>query len=288
MKYICIITTLVLFVANSTSGFCQKNSPESKSSSMGKLFIIGGGEKTDKLMHELLAISGLKKDDYVVILPMSSEEPDSSIIFAKEDFAAVGINNVVGFNFTLNSPVSQSRIDSVCKAKLIFITGGDQTRFMKIVGKGPVYNAIHAAYKNGSTIAGTSAGAAVMSKKMITGNTLKYPEYTGKYPTIEPQNIEITEGLGLVTGIIVDQHFIKRQRLNRLLAVAIENSDETCVGIDESTAIVVNGNTFTVAGENQVIVLRNPKKNKKIQDNLLGSKGLTIDILLPGETSKIK
>jgi cyanophycinase len=229
----------------------------------------------------------MKEDDYMIILPMSSEDPDSSIIFAKEDFAAIGIKKVVGYNFTENSPVTQSSIDSIVNAKLVFITGGDQTRFMKIVGKGPIYKAIHDAYKNGSTIAGTSAGAAVMSKKMITGNALKYPEYTGKYPTIEPENIEITEGLGLITNIIVDQHFIKRQRLNRLLAVVLENPEETCIGIDESTAIIVSGNTFTVAGENQVIVLQNPKKNKKIAGNLLGGRGLTIEILLPGEKWKI-
>jgi cyanophycinase len=159
---------------------------------------------------------------------------------------------------------------------------------MKIVGKGPIYKAIHDAYNNGSTIAGTSAGAAVMSKKMITGNNLKHPDYNGKFPTIEPENIEVTEGLGMVDKIIVDQHFIKRQRLNRLISVALENPDEVCVGIDESTAIVVTGNNFKVAGENQVVVLRNPKKSKKVQGKLLGGNGLLIDVLLPGETWQMK
>lgn len=283
-----LFITLILAIAGLTPGLCQKASPIIKSAKPGHLFIIGGGEKTEGLMKELLRISAVGEMDYVIILPMSSEEPDSSVIFAQEDFASVGIKKVVGFNFTENGPVTQSRIDSIVKAKLIFITGGDQTRFMKVVGKGPVNKAIHDAYKNGSTIAGTSAGAAVMSKKMITGNALKYPEYTGKYSTIEPENIEITEGLGLVTTIIVDQHFIKRQRMNRLLAVSIENPNETCIGIDESTAIVITGNSFTVAGENQVIVLRNPAKSKKIQHNLMGGHGLRIDILLPGETWKIK
>lgn len=239
-------------------------------------------------MKEMIRVSAIGEKDYVAILPMSSEEPDSSVIFAQEDFALVGIKKVVGFNFTENGPVTQSQIDSIVKAKLIFITGGDQTRFMKVVGKGPVYKAIHDAYKNGSTIAGTSAGAAVMSKKMITGNALKHNEYTGKYPTIEPENIEITEGLGLAATLIVDQHFIKRQRMNRLISVVLENPGEVCVGIDESTAIVVTGNSFTVAGENQVIVIRNPAKSKKIQHNLMGGRGLQLDVLLPGETWKIK
>jgi len=269
-------------------GYCQQSKTIVKANKIGHLFIIGGGEKTEGLMKEMLKVSGVGEKDYVVILPMSSEEPDSSVIFAKEDFASVGIKDVVGFNFAMNGPVTQSRLDSIVKAKLVFITGGDQTRFMKIVGKGPVYKSIHDAYKNGATIAGTSAGAAVMSKKMITGNALKYPEYTGRYPTIEPANIEITEGLGLVENMIVDQHFIKRQRLNRLLAVVLENPDEVCVGIDESTAIVVTGKSFSVTGENQVIVLRNPGKSKKVQRNLMGGRGLLIDVLLPGETWKLK
>jgi cyanophycinase len=269
-------------------GYCQPSKTIVKANKIGHLFIIGGGEKTEGLMKEMLKVSGIGEKDYVVILPMSSEEPDSSVIFAKEDFASAGIKDVVGFNFAMNGPVTQSRLDSIVKAKLVFITGGDQTRFMKIVGKGPIYKAIHDAYKSGSTIAGTSAGAAVMSKKMITGNALKYPEYTGRYPTIEPANIEITEGLGLVENMIVDQHFIKRQRLNRLLAVVLENPDEVCVGIDESTAIVVTGKSFSVTGENQVIVLRNPGKSKKVQRNLMGGRGLLIDVLLPGETWKLK
>ncbi|MEI8046177.1 MAG: cyanophycinase [Bacteroidota bacterium] len=287
MKYK-LVTALAIIAAIlnfSLFGLAQKDLAKPP---LGHLFIIGGGEKTDGLMKELLKVSAVGSDDYVIILPMSSEDPDSSVIFAKEDFASVGITKVVGFNFSEHDPVTQSRIDSMVKAKLIFITGGDQTRFMKIVGKGPIYKAIHEAYEKGSTIAGTSAGAAVMSKKMITGNNLKHPDYSGKFPTIEPQNIEVTEGLGMVDNLIIDQHFIKRQRLNRLISVAIENPDETCVGIDESTAIIVSGNSFTVAGENQVIVLRNPAKSKKIQHNLLGAKGLKIDILLPGETWLVK
>ncbi|MFZ4548688.1 MAG: cyanophycinase [Bacteroidales bacterium] len=290
MKYTLVRTlALVVAVLNFSSiSLAQKSLVKSSQSSVGHLFIIGGGEKTEGLMKELLKVSAVGTDDYVIILPMSSEDPDSSVIFAQEDFASVGIKKVVGFNFTENGPVSQSRLDSMVNAKLIFITGGDQSRFMKIVGKGPIYKAIHEAYKKGSTIAGTSAGAAVMSKKMITGNTLKHPENSGRYPTIEPGNIEVIEGLGMLDKLIIDQHFIKRQRLNRLISVLIENPDETCVGIDESTAIIVTGNSFTVAGENQVVVLRNQAKNKKIHGNLLGAKGLQLDVLLPGETWHLK
>ena len=287
-KLLLTLTFVLSFCINMPKGFGQKPESKKDKNQAGHLFIIGGGEKTEALMKELLKVSGTGPADYVIILPMSSEDPDSSVIFAQEDFASVGIKNVIGFNFTQNGPVPQSRIDSMMNAKLIFITGGDQTRFMKIAGTGPINKAIHDAYKRGATIAGTSAGAAVMSKKMITGNNLKHPEYEGKFPTIEPENIEIAEGLGMVDNMIVDQHFIKRQRLNRLVSVVLENPDEVCVGIDESTAIVVTGNSFKVAGENQVVVLRNPKKSKKNQGKLMGGNGLQMDVLLPGETWQMK
>jgi cyanophycinase len=284
------IRFLTLFFALMVVFSCFGQSGTNTNSSPGKghLFIIGGGDKTEALMHDLIRTAGITPADYVVILPMSSEEPDSSVIFAREDFSSVGITKVIGFNFESGNPVKPEWLDSLRNAKLIFITGGDQTRFMKVVSKGPVYAAIHQAYLQGATIAGTSAGAAVMSRKMITGNQLKYPEYSGRYPTLEEGNIEISEGLGLLNGVIIDQHFVKRQRLNRLLTVAIENPEELCVGIDESTAIIVSGNRFTVTGENQVIVLRNPEKDKRTFHHLLGSRGLRIDVLLPGETWKIK
>lgn len=252
----------------------------------GKLFIIGGGDKPESLMKEMINTAGLQPGDYIIILPMSSEEPDSAVWYAKQDFEAIGIKNVSGMNFTENGPITSSQLDSLSSARLIYISGGDQTRFMRIVGKGKIYQAIHKAYHSGATIAGTSAGAAVMSKKMLTGNSLKYPDYTGKYPTIEADNIEITEGLGLVIKLLIDQHFIKRQRMNRLMTASLENPDEICVGIDESTAIVVEGNKFRVTGENQVIVLKNTKKTNKKKNNLLGGRGLMVDILLPEETYK--
>jgi cyanophycinase len=285
-----ILTNLVIFcfLCNPNIIIAQKKSIKPGLTKLGKLFIIGGGEKTIPLMQDLIKTAGISPNEYVIVLPMSSEVPDSAVIWTREDFATAGFHNVTGFNFLENIPPDPDKIDSLKNARLIFISGGDQNKFMKIVQKGPIYEAIHYAFKNGATIAGTSAGAAVMSKKMITGNSLKYPEYTGKYPSIEPENIEIKEGLGLIDKLIVDQHFIKRQRMNRLIAVSLEHPEEVCVGIDESTAIVVAGNSFRVTGENQVIVLSNKNKSRQVKDNLLGGKNLMLDILLPGELFRFK
>ncbi len=249
----------------------------------GGLFIIGGGPRPNELMQQLIDLSAIDTTDYIVVLPMSSEEPDSSFFYIRKQFSELGYKKAVCFNF-MPDTLPNTWIDSLKSARLIFVTGGDQNKFMN-VGRIPQFHEVfHQALKNGAVIAGTSAGAAIMSKKMITGNEHKYPEYTGNYRTIEAENIEIAEGMGFVTGAIIDQHFVYRMRMNRLITVAIENPDETAIGIDESTAIFVQGNKATVFGKSQVIVLRNSSKNKKMYKGLLGEENLRLEVRLPGET----
>ena len=147
----------------------------------GKLFIIGGGDRPPSLLKSLVNTADLQPDEYIVILPMSGESPDTSYYYIKSDLQTVCNNYIANFNFTKESISKKSWLDSLEKAKLIFITGGDQSRFMNIVWNSPVYASIHKAYKNGATIAGTSAGAAVMSKYMITGNELSDTTYRATF-----------------------------------------------------------------------------------------------------------
>ena len=151
------------------------------------------------MMNELIDLAGIRTDGYIYILPMASSVPDSSIMWAKEDFDVTGVKKVFGFNFLAGiTQLQKTQLDSLRNARLIYISGGDQSRFMSVVINTPVMDAIHQAYRNGSVIAGTSAGAAVMSKKMITGNQKKHPESDAGFVTIESDNIEISEGLGFL------------------------------------------------------------------------------------------
>ena len=255
----------------------------------GKLFIIGGGDRSDDLMKQLLGIAELGPKDYIVVLPMSSEEPDSSFIFFKKQMVKLTSNPIVMLNFNKETAQKKVLTDSVQKAKLIFISGGDQTRFMKIVQNTPIKTAIQKAYENGSTISGTSAGAAVMSEKMITGNQKLEKEYSGTFDNIRYDNLETAEGLGLLKTAVIDQHFLKRNRYNRLLSGLVEFPDLTGIGIDEATAIIVRNNQVEVAGESEVIVVRKPKgilKSKK--GNLISIEKLEMSIYNAGQKFNIK
>ena len=190
-------------------------------------------------MKALVSTAALSAKDYVVVLPMSSEQPDTSYYYFKEDLQKACSNAIVNFNFTAEKVNDKRWLDSLQNARLIFITGGDQQRFMKIVLHTPVYDAIHKAYANGATIAGTSAGAAVMSEKMITGNELTDTVYRPTFKKIHDKNIEIQQGLGLLKNAVIDQHFIVRSRYNRLLSALAKYPFYACIGIDEATAIIV-------------------------------------------------
>jgi len=254
----------------------------------GTLFIIGGGDRTEAMMNELVDLAGIRNRGYMFVLPMASSVPDSALIWAREDFTDTGIKIIPGFNFRQGETPPGSQLDSLRNASLIYISGGDQSRFMSVVLNTPLIDAIHEAYKNGSVIAGTSAGAAVMSRKMITGNQKKHPNTDEGFITIEEGNVELNEGLGLLPDVIIDQHFIKRQRLNRLVAAAIENPDQVCAGIDESTAIIVKGNIARVTGQGQVVVIRNSEGSNTIQDGLLGTDKLELCVYLPGQSFKLR
>jgi cyanophycinase len=278
MKKLFIATTGCLLVFH-FSITAQTTSSQAK----GKLFIIGGGDRSTKLMQTLITTAGMTSNDYAVVLPMSSEYPDTSFYYFKEDYVPVCKNAIVCFNFTKQNINNKNWLDSLEHARLIFITGGDQLRFMNIVLNSPVYQAIQNAFKKGATIAGTSAGAAVISKYMITGNQLSDTSYSATFHVIHDNNIEIKEGLGLLTSAIIDQHFIVRSRYNRLLSAIARYPSFPCIGIDEATAIIVQGNKVKVTGESQVIVMRHPEQVQITSKGLIKLKDLQFSIYTEGD-----
>lgn len=254
----------------------------------GKLFIIGGGSRTESLVKQLIQTAALRPGDHIAILPMSSAEPDSSFYYIKSDLEKACSNTIAYLNFTSATANDQAMLDSVKRARLIFITGGDQTRFMKIVGKGPIYQAIHYAYAHGSTISGTSAGAAVMSKQMITGNQRKDTIYHETIGKLLADNIEITEGLGLVQNVIIDQHFIARSRYNRLISALHDYPGFLGIGIDESTAIIVDRKQIRVVGESQVLVFSTAAKMGNTSKGLITFGNLNIKGYTAGASFQLK
>ena len=262
--------------------WCISSTAQKAIAPKGKLFIIGGGDRS-ALTKSMVATAALGVKDYVVVLPMSTESPDTAYYYFKSDIELHCTNAIVNFNFTKEKINKKSWLDSLEHAKLIFITGGDQSRFMNLVLNTAVHKAIKKAYANGATIAGTSAGAAVMSKHMITGNELSDTTYYSTFRKIHHNNIEIKEGLGLLTSAVIDQHFIARSRYNRLLSAIAKYPNYSCIGIDEATAIIVHGNKVKVTGESQVVVMRKPVGLKITSSGLIKWKDIQFSIYTNGD-----
>ncbi|MCT4171574.1 cyanophycinase [Elizabethkingia anophelis] len=269
---------LILFLV---FGFVSAQIPK------GKLLIIGGGDSPDFLIDRMVKEAGLKKGEYVAIFPQASSIPDSSFIYTSEDFEKRDLKTL-NYYFNKGEKLSKARLDSLKKAKLIFISGGDQTKFMELINSYPeVKHIIKTSYFNGNMIAGTSAGAAVMSGVMITGNQLKHKEYNSTFNNIETNNVETQKGLGFITSVVIDQHFIIRSRYNRLLSLIIDHPKLKGIGIDESTAILVKNGEAEVVGKAQVIIFKNPGQYKTNLKDKPGARAITLDIYLNGERFKL-
>jgi len=146
-------------------------------------------------------------------------------------------------------------------------------------------------YNNGGVVGGSSAGAAVMSEVMITGNELLHNDSTGSFITIEKNNIETKQGFGFLKTAIIDQHFLKRKRHNRTIAAVIEHPNLLGVAIDESTSIIVYpDDTFEVYGSYQVLVY-DPTNGKNIREDKKGNLGISdmkLHVLISGDKFDLK
>ena len=253
----------------------------------GHLVLIGGGDKPADAMRKFVELAG-GKDAPIVVIPTASSEADAPKYYEKLFREELGCTDAVSLR--IRSRADASRPDFVAlarKARGVFFGGGDQIRITNALLGTPVGDAIAAAFASGAVVGGTSAGTACQSERMITGE--------GDFTQVRTRSVELWQGLGfLPPDVVVDQHFLRRQRQNRLLSVVLENPDHLGVGLDEGTAIWVRPDgTLQVLGESGVLVFdakgatvaRQPKSTGQ---DLLGVRGLTLHLLLPGDTYDLR
>ena len=142
-------------------------------------------------------------------------------------------------------------------------------------------------YMDGGMISGSSAGAAMMSEKMLTGSRVDHSDEGFK--DIAPDMVEIVEGMGFIKGAIIDQHFLKHSRENRLFSVAFDNPECVCIGIDEATALVVTkGREIEVIGRSSVMVIEPDPKSIRVDKNNNYSGKAKVRLLFEGDKFKLK
>jgi cyanophycinase len=257
----------------------------------GYLFVIGGGERDKPLMERYVKLAAGFGTGKVVIFTMASGVPQEVGPELVAEFKGLGVKDVVSLQLThdeARKPDSAKILDGVGG---IWFSGGDQARLTAALLDSPIHKRMLELYEQGCVIGGTSAGAAVMSEVMITGDEKRTDGKEGTWEVIWADDIIRTRGFGFVKAAVIDQHFVVRRRLNRLIATVIENPQLVGVGIDESTAVLVRPDgRYEVLGESQVLIFdaRRAKTFKApAPDKRLGAQGLTLHVLLPGDVYDI-
>lgn len=217
----------------------------------GNLIIIGGAEdKTgEKTILKLVSSRIKSKEEKMVIVTVATENPEECGNEYKGIFKSLNVNDISILNVKSREDAHNlQNIQLLNNASVVFFTGGDQLRITSILGGTPLYKIMKESYRRGCTYVGTSAGASVMSDTMIVSGP---DDESPKKCTLK-----MAPGLGLIRGVIIDQHFAQRGRIGRLLVGVAENPETLGIGIDEDTAIVVNeAGEFSVIGSGAVYVL---------------------------------
>ena len=236
----------------------------------GHLVVVGGGGVPDVILKRALELAGGPSAP-IVIFPQASELADTGDV-AAEMWKNAGATNVRWMPLTDAAAARQA----VEAAAFVWFPGGDQAKLMKAFEGTGVPDVIARRYRDGAVVGGTSAGAAVMSAIMLTGDADLQSITVGATKT--------APGLGLWPEVIVDQHHLKRQRQSRLISLVLEHPALVGVGIDERTAAIVSGPRFEVIGESSVFVVdaRRAKIEARPPGALSAARDVTLHVLTAG------
>ncbi|HXY73318.1 MAG TPA: cyanophycinase [Actinomycetota bacterium] len=217
----------------------------------GPVMIVGGAE--DKLgdrviLSRFVELAGGEGARIVVITTASSLGESAADVY-REVFLGLGAGEVVGLRPVTRSEANASAVTKPLEtADGIFLTGGNQLRLSSIVAGTKLARALRQAHLRGAAIGGTSAGASALAGHMMA--------FGASGATPKHRMAHVAEGLGILQGMIVDQHFEQRTRLGRLLSVVAGSPSLLGIGLDEDTAAIVHSNdTIEVIGRGAVTIV---------------------------------
>jgi len=249
----------------------------------GTLFIVGGGTQPIPLVQEFVRRAG-GDTACIVVFAMASTVGEKG---GEESAARFRTMGAQARNIWITR--EQANSDSVARllegATAVWFGGGDQNRLTAVLRGTRTERAIRARFERGAVIGGTSAGAAVLSTPMITGDELgPRRDTTEAWTRIARGSVAVDSGFGYLTSAIVDQHFLRRKRHNRLLSLVLAQPPHLGVGIDEGTALIVEPDgLWRVEGASSVLVV-DAREAQRTSDGaaVLGAAGARLHLLPAG------
>ncbi|AKT51959.1 cyanophycinase [Arsenicicoccus sp. oral taxon 190] len=217
------------------------------------LLVIGGAE--DKMgratvLRRFVRLAG-GSDARIVVIPSASAFAEEAAEVYADVFERLGAAATVSVDVQSRAEADRtgegSAAAQIDEATGIFMTGGNQLKLAQLLGGTETSRAIERAYERGAVVAGTSAGASIMSRFMISMGD--------EGITPRQRSSQLTAGLGLLPDVIVDQHFAQRTRYGRLLSLVAGSPALLGMGVDEDTAAeITDGRVLTVIGDGGVFV----------------------------------
>jgi cyanophycinase len=216
--------------------------------SKGPLLIIGGGEDKEGERSILREVAKHLDGGRLVIATVASHEPEGYFEAYQHAFADLGVTDLVELYVKDRAEtLDPDKLKILDGAAGVFFSGGDQLRISSQIGDTPIEQRVREIHERGGLLAGTSAGASVMSETMLVKGTSGESYKIG--------DVHMAPGLGLVRNMIIDQHFAERGRFGRLFGAVAHNPRELGIGIDEDTALLFEDERFQVIGSGCVYVV---------------------------------
>lgn len=217
----------------------------------GRLVIIGGHEDKDgecEILREVVRLAGGRDARLIVITSASEAGAEAGAIYRRA-FLGLGAASVEALHLATREEANRPGLPADLEGTTgVFFTGGDQLRITSTLGGTVFDRALHRLYEAGVVIAGTSAGASAMSSTMIVDGAAD--------DTPSRVAVAMAPGMGLLSEVVIDQHFAQRGRIGRLLSAVAQNPHILGVGLDEDTAVVVEQDaTFSVIGSGTATVV---------------------------------
>lgn len=211
----------------------------------GPLIIIGGHEDKEGDRVILRDVESALDGNRLVLATIASRQPDGYLESYSNGFDAARLDELYLENDEEAHDADKRAL--VERAGGVFFSGGDQSRLVGMIRNTPIERAVRELWERGGVVAGTSAGASAMGELMIVRGPGD--------ESVGPDDLEFAPGLAFVAGVMIDQHFAERGRIGRLVGAIAEHPRLLGIGIDEDTAIVVEGRRFRVIGSGAVYVL---------------------------------
>jgi cyanophycinase len=254
----------------------------------GELIVIGGHEEKDGASEILKVVVERAGGGTLLVATLASEIGQELWQEYRKVFHKLGVKQLEQLDIeTRAEAAGDRRAAQIKEAGAIFFTGGDQLRITSSFGGSRLCDLMRERHAEGLPIAGTSAGASVMSGTMLVEGPAEESHRVGDALRMAP-------GLGLLPEFVIDQHFAQRGRLSRLLGAVAQNPRLIGVGIDENTAIVGRpGERFDVIGDGAVYVVNGQgitytNLSESQTDATISVHGVRLDVLSSGDCFDIE